>query len=118
MKMIKIELKKAFTGNRFADESPYETSEEVLECTDAPSGWWNGILRFLTLAPVFFAALFIGMVHLYRPESAFWAKLDQILSIRLSVSAEGIANYAYRFFGQHVEEFGNGRSRQENIISL
>lgn len=100
----------AFTGNRFADESPYETSEEVLECTDAPSGWWNGLLRFLTLAPVFFAALFIGMVHLYRPESAFWAKLDQILSLRLSVSAEGTANYAYRLFGQHVEEFGNGRS--------
>lgn len=84
--------------------------KEKLEGTDAPSGWWNGILRFLTLAPVFFAALFISMVHLYRPESAFWAKLDQILSIRLSVSAEGIANYAYRFFGQHVEEFGNGRS--------
>lgn len=84
--------------------------KEKLEGTDAPLGWWNGILRFLTLAPVFFAALFIGMVHLYRPESAFWAKLDQILSLRLSVSAEGTANYAYRLFGQHVEEFGNGRS--------
>lgn len=84
--------------------------KEKLEGTDVPLGWWNGILRFLTLAPVFFAALFIGMVHLYRPESAFWAKLDQILSIRLSVSAEGTANYAYRLFGQHVEEFGNGRS--------
>lgn len=84
--------------------------KEELEGTDAPLGWWNGILRFLTLAPVFFAALFIGMVHLYRPESAFWAKLDQILSLRLSVSAEGTANYAYRLFGQHVEEFGNGRS--------
>lgn len=84
--------------------------KEKLEGTAAPLGWWNGLLRFLTLAPVFFAALFIGMVHLYRPESAFWAKLDQILSIRLSVSVEGIANYAYRFFGQHVEEFGNGRS--------
>lgn len=84
--------------------------KEKLEGTDVPLGWWNGILRFLTLAPVFFAALFIGMVHLYRPESAFWAKLDQILSLRLSVSAEGTANYAYRLFGQHVEEFGNGRS--------
>lgn len=84
--------------------------KEELAGTDAPLGWWNGILRFLTLAPVFFAALFIGMVHLYRPESAFWAKLDQILSLRLSVSAEGTANYAYRLFGQHVEEFGNGRS--------
>lgn len=84
--------------------------KEKLEGTDAPLGWWKGILRFLTLAPVFFAALFIGMVHLYRPESAFWAKLDQILSLRLSVSAEGTANYAYRLFGQHVEEFGNGRS--------
>lgn len=84
--------------------------KEKLEGTDAPLGWWNGILRFLTLAPVFFAALFIGMVHLYRPKSAFWAKLDQILSLRLSVSAEGTANYAYRLFGQHVEEFGNGRS--------
>ena len=84
--------------------------KEKLEGTDAPLGWWNGILRFLTLAPVFFAALFIGMVHLFRPESAFWAKLDQILSLRLSVSAEGTANYAYRLFGQHVEEFGNGRS--------
>lgn len=84
--------------------------KEKLEGTDAPLGWWNGLLRFLTLAPVFFAALFIGMVHLYRPESAFWAKLDQILSLRLSVSAEGTANYAYRLFGQHVEEFGNGRS--------
>lgn len=84
--------------------------KEKLEGTDAPLEWWNGLLRFLTLAPVFFAALFIGMVHLYRPESAFWAKLDQILSLRLSVSAEGTANYAYRLFGQHVEEFGNGRS--------
>lgn len=84
--------------------------KEELAGTDAPLGWWNGLLRFLTLAPVFFAALFIGMVHLYRPESAFWAKLDQILSLRLSVSAEGTANYAYRLFGQHVEEFGNGRS--------
>ncbi len=84
--------------------------KEKLEGTAAPLGWWNGLLRFLTLAPVFFAALFIGMVHLYRPESAFWAKLDQILSLRLSVSAEGTANYAYRLFGQHVEEFGNGRS--------
>lgn len=84
--------------------------KEKPEGTDAPLGWWNGLLRFLTLAPVFFAALFIGMVHLYRPESAFWAKLDQILSLRLSVSAEGTANYAYRLFGQHVEEFGNGRS--------
>lgn len=84
--------------------------KEKMAGTDAPLGWWNGILRFLTLAPVFFAALFIGMVHLYRPESAFWAKLDQILSLRLSVSAEGTANYAYRLFGQHVEEFGNGRS--------
>lgn len=84
--------------------------KEELAGTDAPLAWWNGILRFLTLAPVFFAALFIGMVHLYRPESAFWAKLDQILSLRLSVSAEGTANYAYRLFGQHVEEFGNGRS--------
>lgn len=84
--------------------------KEKLEGTDAPLGWWNGLLRFLTLAPVFFAALFIGMVHLYRPESAFWAKLNQILSLRLSVSAEGTANYAYRLFGQHVEEFGNGRS--------
>lgn len=84
--------------------------KEKMADTDAPLGWWNGILRFLTLAPVFFAALFIGMVHLYRPESAFWAKLDQILSLRLSVSAEGTANYAYRLFGQHVEEFGNGRS--------
>ena len=84
--------------------------KEELAGTDVPLGWWNGILRFLTLAPVFFAALFIGMVHLYRPESAFWAKLDQILSLRLSVSAEGTANYAYRLFGQHVEEFGNGRS--------
>lgn len=84
--------------------------KEELAGTDAPLAWWNGILRFLTLAPVFFAALFIGMVHLYRPESAFWVKLDQILSLRLSVSAEGTANYAYRLFGQHVEEFGNGRS--------
>lgn len=84
--------------------------KEKPEGTDAPLGWWNGLLRFLTLAPLFFAALFIGMVHLYRPESAFWAKLDQILSLRLSVSAEGTANYAYRLFGQHVEEFGNGRS--------
>ena len=84
--------------------------KEKLEGTDAHLEWWNGLLRFLTLAPVFFAALFIGMVHLYRPESAFWAKLDQILSLRLSVSAEGTANYAYRLFGQHVEEFGNGRS--------
>ncbi len=84
--------------------------KEELAGIDAPLAWWNGILRFLTLAPVFFAALFIGMVHLYRPESAFWAKLDQILSLRLSVSAEGTANYAYRLFGQHVEEFGNGRS--------
>lgn len=84
--------------------------KDKLEGTDAPLGWWNGLLQFLTLAPVFFAALFIGMVHLYRPESAFWAKLDQILSLRLSVSAEGTANYAYRLFGQHVEEFGNGRS--------
>lgn len=84
--------------------------KEKLEGTDAHLEWWNGLLRFLTLAPVFFASLFIGMVHLYRPESAFWAKLDQILSLRLSVSAEGTANYAYRLFGQHVEEFGNGRS--------
>lgn len=84
--------------------------KEKPEGTAAPLGWWNGLLRFLTLAPVFFAALFIGMVHLYRPESAFWAKLDRILSLRLSVSAEGTANYAYRLFGQHVEEFGNGRS--------
>lgn len=100
----------AFTVLRFDDYGEYETSEEAIRTANGPQGAWNVILRLLTLAPVLFAALFLALTHLYDETAAFWVKLDTMLSLRLSYSAQGIQNYAYRLFGQHVEEIGNGRS--------
>ena len=100
----------AFTVLRFDEDGDYETSEEAIQMARGPQGVWNVILRLLTLAPAVLAALFLALTHFYDEASAFWTRLDTMLSLRLSVSAEGVKTYAYHLFGQHVEEKGNGRS--------
>lgn len=65
-------------------------------------------LTTFTWMPVLMGAMFIILTHLYRGGVQFWDRLNQVLSLRLQISAQGVQQYGYSLFGQNIAEVGNG----------
>lgn len=66
--------------------------------------------RLISLAPIVFSTLFIGMAVLYDEKKAKWVAIDNFLSERLQNSKIGLDINGFNLWGKYIEEQGWGRS--------
>lgn len=72
----------------------------------------NVVYKVMNLTPIVLSGLFIGLVHMFDVTLEWMAKLDSLVSTRLSISNVAINIYDYQLFGQTIKEVGLGRNTE------
>lgn len=71
---------------------------------------WNKLWSFASpwIMPAFAALSFFATLSYNNGESAFWSKVNSLITGRLSLCIRGIRDYGFTFFGQKIDMIGAG----------
>ena len=71
---------------------------------------WNKLWSFASpwIMPAFAALSFFATLSYNNGESAFWSKVNMLVTARLSLGIIGIKNYGFTLFGQKIDMIGAG----------